>query len=80
MALFSPFCYEMYAEVALHELASYLKNLTSQLLTLIMDLLTRINLCTAASRASSLAAKWCWLYDDDAQYALFCFVYVLWYT
>ena len=46
----------------------YLKSLTSQFSTFLKDLLARRNLCIAASRASGLAAKWCWqIHNDEAQ-------------
>ena len=41
---------------------NYLKSLISQLSK---DLLARRNLRTAVSRASGLAAKWCWLIHND---------------
>ena len=58
---------------------NYLKSLTSQFST---GLLARRNLCTAASRASGSAAKWCWLHYDEAQDAVFCFICALsqWYN
>ena len=56
---------------------NYLNSLTSQFLTFLRDLLARRNLCTATSRASSLAAKWCWLHYDQAQDVVFCFICVL---
>ena len=58
---------------------NYLKNLSSQFST---GLLARRNQCTAASRASGLAAKWCWLHYDEAQDAVFCFICALsqWYS
>ena len=56
---------------------NYLKSLTSQFSTFLKDLLARRNLYTAASRASGLAAKWCWLHNDEAQEAAFCFICVL---
>ena len=59
---------------------NYLKSLTHQFST---GLLARRNLCTADSRASGLAAMWCWLHYDEAQLdALFCFICVLsqWYS
>ena len=36
-------------------------------------------MCTVDSRASGLAAKWCWLHNDKAQDAV-SVLCVLWYT
>ena len=55
----------------------------SQFSTFLRDLLARINLCIAASRASGLAANWYWLYYDEAQSAVFCtfqILYLIWYS
>ena len=56
--------------------SNYSKSLTRQFSIFLRDLLARINLCIAASRASthSLAAKW---YYDEAQGAVFCFICIL---
>ena len=61
---------------------NYLKSLTSQFSTFVKDLLARRNLYTVASMASGLEAKWCWLHNDEAQDAVFCFICVLsrWYS
>ena len=58
-------------EVALPELLEEPHYMQST--TFIRDLLARRNLCTAASRASGLAAKWYWLHYDEAQGLIFCF-------
>ena len=71
------FIFVCYTQVTL---LNCLKSLTSKFSTFVRDLLARRKLCTAASRESGLAAKWCWLYYDEAQDAVFCFICVLWYT
>ena len=65
---FVRFCY---AEVALPELLEELHHAASSVSTFLRDLLARRNLCTAASRASGLAANWYWFYYDEAQGAFF---------
>ena len=32
---------------------------------------------TVDSRASGLAGKWCWLHNDEAQDAVYCFICVM---
>ena len=59
------FCYEMYAEVSLPEL---LEEPHQPIFNFPKGSLARRNLCIVASRASGLAAKWCWLiHNDEAQ-------------
>ena len=47
-----------------------LKRFTSQFSTFLRYLLSRKNQFAAASRASGLAAKWCWLHCGEAQDAV----------
>ena len=68
---FIHFCY---AKVALPELP---EEPHQPVLTFLRDILIKRNLCTAVSRASGLAAKCCWLYYDEAQGVIFCFICVL---
>ena len=75
--LFVHFCYTI--KLRCLNCLNALKSLTSQFSTFIGDLLARRKLCTATSRASGLATKWCWLHCDEAQDIVFCFVCVLWY-
>ena len=59
---------------------NYSKSLTMQSTTFIRDLLARRNLCTAASRANGITAKWYWLHYDEAQDAVFYFCGISVYT
>ena len=65
---FVHFCYEMYAEVALPK---PLEELHQPVLNFLKGSFGQKK--PVHCRASGLAAKWCWLYYDETQGAVFCF-------
>ena len=70
------FCHVCCAKVTLTKL---LEEPHQSVLNFRKGTLARRKLCTAVSRASGSTSKWCWLYYDEAQDAVFCFICVLFY-